>query len=264
MSLLFFDAHLHIIDPRFPISKNQGFLPDPYTVDDYRHALADLETLVTPVGGAIVSGSFQGFDQSYLLDALEILNAVEVQEARGSQYVGVTQIPYDYPDTGIMSLHRQGVRAVRFNLRRGGSESADHIEVLSRRVYDLAGWHVEFYIDAAELDDALIERLLALPQIVVDHLGLSEAGLPPLLRLVEGGARVKASGFHRGDLNWLAAMRQIHAVNPDALMFGTDLPGTRAPMPFQRADLERVLDAFAEDVLQRILYENARALYRLG
>lgn len=264
MSLLFFDAHFHIIDLRFPVSKNQGYLPDPYTVDDYRRALADLGTLVTPIGGAIVSDSIHGFDQSYLLDALEILNGFEGQELRKPQYVGVTRIPYDYPDTGIMSLHRQGVRAVCFNLRRGGMDSVDHIEDFSRRVCDLAGWHVEFCIDAKELDDAMIERLLGLPQIVIDHSGLSEAGLPALLRLVEGGARVKVTGFCRGDLNWLATMRQIYSVNPDALMIGTDLPGIRASIPFQKSDLERILDAFAEDVLQRILYENAQALYRLA
>ena len=36
------------------------------------------------MGGAVVSGSFQGFDQSYLLDALDQL---------GPSFVGVTQLP---------------------------------------------------------------------------------------------------------------------------------------------------------------------------
>ena len=31
-----FDTHLHIVDPRFPLVPNQGYLPDPFTVDDYR------------------------------------------------------------------------------------------------------------------------------------------------------------------------------------------------------------------------------------
>jgi predicted TIM-barrel fold metal-dependent hydrolase len=97
---------------------------------------------------------------------------------------------------------------------------------------------------------------------VIDHLGLSETGLPDLLRLVEAGARVKATGFHRGDLNWLEAMKKIHSVNPEALMFGTDLPSTRAPVPFQRSDLERVFDAFPESELTRIIHTNAERLYR--
>ena len=28
-----FDAHLHIVDPRFPLVENNGYLPDPFTVD---------------------------------------------------------------------------------------------------------------------------------------------------------------------------------------------------------------------------------------
>ena len=30
-----FDAHFHIIDPRFPLVPNRGYLPDRYTVSDY-------------------------------------------------------------------------------------------------------------------------------------------------------------------------------------------------------------------------------------
>lgn len=29
-----FDAHLHIVDPLFPLVENNGYLPDPFTVDD--------------------------------------------------------------------------------------------------------------------------------------------------------------------------------------------------------------------------------------
>jgi hypothetical protein len=29
-----FDAHFHIIDPRFPLVANQRFLPEPFTVSD--------------------------------------------------------------------------------------------------------------------------------------------------------------------------------------------------------------------------------------
>ena len=31
-----FDTHFHIIDPRFPVMENQGFLPPVFTVEDYR------------------------------------------------------------------------------------------------------------------------------------------------------------------------------------------------------------------------------------
>ncbi|EJQ90727.1 hypothetical protein II1_05557 [Bacillus cereus MC118] len=62
-----FDTHFHIIDFDFPIIKNQGYLPPSYVVEDYQNETSDLNVL----GGAIVSGSFQGFDQEYLLKALK-------------------------------------------------------------------------------------------------------------------------------------------------------------------------------------------------
>ncbi|MEE2651489.1 MAG: 2-pyrone-4,6-dicarboxylate hydrolase, partial [Pseudomonadota bacterium] len=69
MDHLIFDAHLHIIDPAYPLTSNQGFLPSAFTVDDYIHQTADLGI----AGGAVVSGSFQSFDQSYLQAALASL-----------------------------------------------------------------------------------------------------------------------------------------------------------------------------------------------
>ena len=66
-----FDAHLHIIDPSHPLIENNGYLPDPFTVTDYRARLQRLsDVAVEIVGGAVVSGSFQGFDQGYLIEFL--------------------------------------------------------------------------------------------------------------------------------------------------------------------------------------------------
>lgn len=64
-----FDAHFHIIDFDFPNQENQGYTPPSYVVIDYRRETADFGIL----GGAIVSESFQGFDQGYLLKALDEL-----------------------------------------------------------------------------------------------------------------------------------------------------------------------------------------------
>jgi len=62
-----FDAHFHIIDFDFPIIENQGYIPPSYVVEDYQKETANFNIK----GGAIVSGSFQGFDQNYLLKALK-------------------------------------------------------------------------------------------------------------------------------------------------------------------------------------------------
>jgi predicted TIM-barrel fold metal-dependent hydrolase len=243
-----FDAHLHIIDPRFPLVASEGYLPEPFTVDDYRARTAGLRI----DGGAVVSGSFQAFDQTYLLDALGQL---------GPSFVGVTQLPASAPDELILELDRAGVRAVRFNLRRGGSEQLEQLEALAHRVFALADWHVELYLDGRDLLE-LEARLLRLPRVCIDHLGLHRDGLSALLRLVEGGAKVKASGFGRVNLDVPATARAITNVDPSALLFGTDLPATRVERPFFTTDITLLVDAVGSERAALALHDNATAWYR--
>lgn len=243
-----FDAHLHVVDPRFPLVENAGFVPAPFTVEDYRRASGPLGV----TGGAVVEGSFQGLDRSSLRAALTEL---------GPAFVGVAQLPPDVSDAEIRELDRAGVRAVRFNLRRGGGGAgrAD-IARLGRRVHAVAGWHVELYVDAAELPE-LAPALGDLPA-VVDHLGLTAAGLEPLLAHVARGGYVKATGFGRVDLDVADALRRIDAESPTALLAGTDLPSTRAPRPFHPDDLELIRATLGEAGARRALHDNAVALYR--
>jgi predicted TIM-barrel fold metal-dependent hydrolase len=245
-----FDAHLHIIDPRFPLVRNQGFVPEPFTCQDYLTAVRPLGVR----GGVVVSGSFQAFDQTYLRVALVAL---------GPSFVGVTQLPGDCTDDQIRALDRAGVRAVRFNLRRGGSVGPADIDALGRRVFDVAGWHSEFYVRNVDLA-GLYPVLARLPQICIDHLGLTSDGFDVLLQLVDGGAQVKATGFSRGDLDIPTVISRIHSVNPNALMFGTDLPSTRARRPFRAADIDLVRQTLGHSGTAKVLHDNAVALYRVG
>lgn len=50
--------------------------------------------------------------------------------------------------------------------------------------------HPEIYADAAAL-----QKLPA--PLVIDHLGMTEAGLPVVLETIDAGAKVKAAGFGR-------------------------------------------------------------------
>ncbi|KAA1243553.1 amidohydrolase family protein [Mycobacterium simiae] len=239
-----FDAHFHIIDPAHPLIPNEGFVPEPFTVTDYRQRVAAYDI----TGGAVVSGSFQGFDQGYLIAALRRL---------GPGWVGVTQLDPSSSDEDIISLDRAGVRAVRFTLARGGILDVN----LALRAHDLAGWHTELYVDSANLPE-LARQLALLPRVSIDHLGLTSSGLPQLLDAVDRGIRVKATGFGRLKLDVADTVRRIDAVNPQALLFGTDLPGTRAPRAFTAADLDLISDALGDTALQR-LSANARIWYRL-
>lgn len=67
-----------MIDGRFPLFENDGFLSAEFTVERYRDRTAALGA----VGGAVVAGSFQRFDQSCLLDALSRRPFVDRGSAR--------------------------------------------------------------------------------------------------------------------------------------------------------------------------------------
>ena len=245
-----FDSHFHIIDKRFPLVENQGYLPDNFSTTDYLERTKDYDI----VGGAIVSGSFQVFDQTYLLSALAEL---------GSGFVGVTQLPETVADEELISLNNAGVRAVRFNLKRGGSAGVESLERFACRVYETVGWHTELYVDAKDLPE-LHDTLIKLPSVCIDHLGLSAEGLPNLLALVEKGIFVKATGFGRVDFAIKEAIQKIVAINPAALVFGTDLPSTRAPQLYSDDDYLLVIDVLGEELAQQVFYENAVNLYRPG
>jgi len=244
-----FDSHFHIIDHRFPLTPNNGYLPDDLVCSDYRTQTSRYDLR----GGAIVSGSFQAFDQSYLLDALQTL---------GPLFVGVTQLPASVSDQEIRDLDSAGVRAVRFNLKRGGSEDVRHLDAMARRVHDLVGWHVELYVDSRELS-GLFDTLAALPAVCIDHLGLVREGFGILLKLAERGIRVKATGFGRVDFDVPTALRALYAANPHALMFGTDLPSTRAPRPYADSDFLLVAETLGEEAARAVFFDNAADFYQV-
>jgi hypothetical protein len=101
-----------------------------------------------------------------------------------------------------------------------------------------------------------------LPAISIDHLGLSKAGFPTLLKLTEKGVRVKATGFGRVDFDVRPALSELYTANPRALMFGTDLPSTRAPRPYLDSDYTLILETLGEEKAADVFHKNAIAFYR--
>jgi len=248
--LKLFDAIFHIIDYRFPIIENQGYLPPQFLPSDYLKFMSSYELL----GGTVVSGSFQGFDTQYLISALSVL---------GKNYVGVINYNPHYTDLDIINLDKLGVKAIRFNVRRGTKDTIDLIEYASKRVFDLVNWHSEIYIDSKDIP-SIKDKLLKIPRLVIDHLGLSKAGFDDVLSLVEKGACVKASGFGRLDFDPVWAIKQILAINENACVFGSDLPSTRAQRPFLPADIELINNNFDNSQSKKIFYENALKLYKIN
>ena len=248
MSRKLFDSHCHIIDPRFPVVANHGYTPPAFPLEAYLAATKPLGV----VAGAVVSGSFQAYDQTWLMDVLPRL---------GAGWAGVTQLATDCPDAEIVRLDGIGVRAVRFNLFRGRLDSVDDIVAMATRVHAVAGWHAEIYADAAALKPH-VDRLSRLPQLSIDHLGMTAAGVPVLLELVASGCKVKATGFGRVKLDVPATLEAIATRSPDALVFGTDMPSTRAERPFLPADIDLVEKVLGPELARKAFWDNPVALYR--
>ena len=249
-----FDAHLHIINPVFPLIENQSYLPPEFLVSDYLSTTSQLNIK----SGVVVSGSFQGFDQRYLLDALKQLN----KESASQEFVGVTQVPVSITDQQLIHLNQCGVRAVRFNLKRGGSEDVKELERMAKRVHELVNWHVELYAgyDALERLKAIIPGL---PAVSIDHLGLEKNSLPLIRKFLEQGIKIKACGFGRLDFDPINAIQEFYHISPTGVMFGTDLPSTRAPSPFKKEHLDRLKEAMDSDAINLICWENGRTFYGL-
>lgn len=246
-----FDCHCHIIDPRFPLIANQGYIPSSFTCKDYLTQVNDINV----VSGSIVSGSFQGYDQSYLTASLATLK----------NWVGVAQVPDTITDEEIISLKNAGVRACRFNLYRGSTPTnvVDDIVTLANRCYKVAGWHSEFYVDAYTMKEH-VSRLSRLNKFSIDHLGMTGHGLPVLLDLIDAGAKVKATGFGRViDMDIPKVLEAIASRDKNALMFGTDLPSTRAKRPFQVDDIDLIIKVLGNDIIcQKVLWDNAVEFYK--
>ena len=243
-----FDSHMHIIDKRFPLVSNNGYLPVEFDYKEYLKRMSSYQLC----GGVVVSGSFQGFDQSYLIEALKNL---------GSSFVGVTQLPASVSDEEILRLNKLGVRAVRFNLKRGGSEEVKHLSSMAARVYEIANWHIELYVDSKEIK-GLYSTLVGLPLVSIDHLGLSRSGFKLLTQLAEKGVRVKATGFSRVDFKITTALKSLYLANPKALMFGSDLPSTRAPRPYSNDDFMLVAETLGKGAAIKVFSENAIEFYK--
>lgn len=248
-----FDSHFHIIEPNYPLIANNGFTPDFYTITDYQAEMANLDLEVA--GGVVVSGSFQKFDQSYLEHALAQL---------GENFVGITQLPTDTSDETIARLDAIGVRGIRFNLYRGLSEDIEEITAFSERVYELAKWRTEFYLDVATLSQSLEAAICQLPKASIDHLGMGKSSSEKLAKFLAEGVAVKVTGFGRIDYSRTEIAKllpKLFAENPDALLFGSDLPGTRARERFSLKDLELIQNLFSEEHARKILLTNGQNWY---
>ena len=244
-----FDAHFHIFSPKYTLRPNNKFTPEYFEVENYRKRMA----AVRLVGGTLITSSFQMDDDSYIKPTLKQL---------GKNYVAVISPPSDLTATNIRRLNSIGVRAIRINLFRSNLLTPRKIKEIADKVNEIAGWHSEFYLDAKQLKQ-LKPLLINLPCCCIDHLGIEKEALADILQLAACGVYVKASGFGRTNHNIESALHAIWRANPHALLFGSDLPSTRAKRSFSDYDIQLIKDCFDQQAANKIFYENAYRLYKI-
>lgn len=248
-----FDTHFHIIDPKFPLVENQGFVPDFYTVDDYLQELKDMSIELT--GGAIVSGSFQGYHQHYFEEAISAL---------GTNFVGITQLPFNIADEDILKLNEIGIKGIRFNLYRGLSALPKEINELSERVYHLCNWKTELYVNLQTIDKEIEELMFTLPKVSIDHLGMHQCSVDKLKKIVHANIPIRLTGFgrvgyERDEIRELISI--LYSENPNSLMFGSDLPSTRAKERFSYNDIQLIQETVGSKAQDKIFFANGENWY---
>jgi len=64
------------------------------------------------------------------------------------------------------------------------------------------------------------------------------------------------------DFDVRSALTDLYSANSRALMFGTDLPSTRAPRPYEDDDYTLILQTLGEEKAATVFYKNAIEFYR--
>lgn len=265
------DSHFHIFGPthRFPYAPERAYTPAEAPLEK----LLELHHRLGFDRGVAIQGNGHGTDNSAMLDAL----AREPQRLRGVAIVRETTTRDE-----IRRMADLGVRALRFHIapRQPGRFSnigLDAFERLAPAMID-CGLHVQFFMDARELDTVMPRLRDWKHPVVLDHFGSVRAaegvgapGFRSLLRhLGEGRIWVKVSGAYRISERYpdYEDARPLHEAlvraNPDQLIWGSDWPHPR--LEKNMPDTGHLLDLFNTwtpdaAVRRKILVENPARLY---
>jgi predicted TIM-barrel fold metal-dependent hydrolase len=261
------DCHAHIYGPfdRFPLAAPAPFQPPPAPVE----ALEGLWAAFGIERGVLVQGSAYGQDHRALLAAIRR----DPDNRRGVALVGPAT-----PEGAFEHLHASGVCGARVNFVRHlspkGFDEATCWQVV-RRIEPL-GWHLELYVDAADLERIQGFVRESPVEVVIDHMGRVDAALGPLQApfraLLELASNprcwVKLSGADRlakqGTLQSAVSFAQsLIEAAPERVVWGTDWPHVNLEQPPSDEALFGLLAQVAPDERSRtrLLADNPARLY---
>lgn len=261
------DCHVHVYDAaRFSPSRPASRMQRDASVADYRL----LQRRNGTARVVLVTAAVYATDNRVTLDAIAQLG----ENARGVAVVGP-----DITDAELQTLHRGGIRGIRFTQFDPATAvtTIDMIEPLSRRVNAL-GWHVQIHMrgDQIAAAETLWERLPC--PIVFDHMGrlpqpagIKHPAYAIIRRLIDRDrAWLKLSGAYLdstvgrptyADIARVA--RAFVAAAPERMVWGSDWPHpTETDKPDDAALFDLLADwAPAQDTRRRILVTNPETLY---
>jgi predicted TIM-barrel fold metal-dependent hydrolase len=186
------DAHFHVFGPyaSYPLSPGRTYTPPEAPLSAYLRmaATVGLDRFV------IVQPSVYDADNACMLAALEVIGRARAR--------AVAVIDDRVSAAALRAMNQQGVRGIRFNAVTGDRDFQGKLEQAARRIAEL-GWHVQLFVDPADLRACLplIQRLPV--DIIIDHLGQIDpsAGMDgmafdTLRRILDTGrAWVKLTGY---------------------------------------------------------------------
>lgn len=207
------DSHMHVLDPRFPLSPEAVYTPSPTAPTALRHA-SSFEADVGLENIVLVQPSIYGYDNNCLLDALRALGP---RRARGvvafedpalwvdKQDTTTPHSSFSSSSTSLSSTsenqmstdvlkewHSLGVRGVRINLQSLGQKdvSPADFRALLRRYIEVVrpfGWVVQIYVamDMVHILEPLVAEYKAAKQVEGVKLCIDHMGHPHLKQLEE-------------------------------------------------------------------------------
>lgn len=244
------DAHCHVFGPQagFPFSPKAKYLPQ----DAGPEALFALRDRLGFARNVIVQASCHGTDNRATLNAIA---------RSGGMARGVAVVDPAIRDAELDSLHRGGIRGVRFNFLKRLVDDApkDRFLDVAHRIQRL-GWHVVVYFEADILDE-MRPFLRAIPTpIVIDHMGRPDVTQGPdgsdmrafralldsrddIWTKVTCPDRLDPAGPPYGD--FVRSVRPLVEAYSDRVLWGTDWP---------HPNMEKVLpdDGLLVDVIPEI------------
>ena len=266
------DTHVHVFEPRYPLSPARGYNPPPSTLADLRHlhATLDIERVV------FTQPSVYGIDNSAILDGMAALNKEKANRARA-----VVALDMSVSDKALAALDAAGVRGVRLNTdNKGGMPIAfSDIPELTARIAPM-GWHLEFLFPGKDIVELMpLFTGLQIPMSIAHFAyqpasaGLKAPGFQALLELARAGNTwIKISGANRvsrGDLPPYDDVKPMAAAliaaAPQHILWGTDWPHPNKYLanPNDGDLVDAFGDWVSDEALRRkIMVDNPAAFYR--